>query len=249
MFELLGSLLLLIVLEIVLGIDNLVFITILADRLPAPERTRARQTGLALALLGRIGLLLTIDWMMELTRPLFSVMNHGVSGRDLILGIGGLFLLYKASHGIYEEVEGGHQVRVDGASAPAKSWQVILQIILLDVVFSIDSVITAVGTVDEIWVMVTAVMVAIAIMLVASNGVAGFVNRHPSVKMLALGFLIMIGMSLMAEGAGYHVPKGYIYTAMTFAVFIQAMDMVAARRRRASAEHPAGKPSSVRGVQ
>lgn len=241
MFELLGSLLLLIVLEIVLGIDNLVFIAILADRLPPAERKRARQTGLALALLGRIALLLTIDWMMELTRPLFSVMNHGVSGRDLILGIGGLFLLYKASHGIYEEVESDHELHVGGAPGPAKSWQVIAQIIVLDVVFSIDSVITAVGTVDEIWVMVTAVMVAIAIMLVASNSVAAFVNRHPSVKMLALGFLIMIGMSLMAEGAGYHVPKGYIYTAMTFAAFIQAMDMVAARRRRgAAAKHVRG---------
>jgi predicted tellurium resistance membrane protein TerC len=230
--EQLGSLLLLIVLEIVLGIDNLVFIAILADRLPPAERNRARQGGLALALLGRIGLLLAIDWMMELTRPIFTVMNHGVSGRDLILGLGGLFLLYKAAHGIHEQVEGGHELSAGSRGGAAKSWRIIAQIVLLDMVFSIDSVITAVGMVDEIWVMVTAVIVAIVIMLATAGTIAGFVNRHPSVKMLALGFLLMIGMSLMAEGVGYHVPKGYIYTAMTFAAFIEAMDMLATRRRQ-----------------
>jgi predicted tellurium resistance membrane protein TerC len=234
--EVLGSLLVLIVLEIVLGIDNLVFIAILADRLPGPQRVRARRIGLSLALVARVALLATIDWMMDLTRPIFSVGVHGISWRDVILIGGGLFLLYKAAHGIKEQVEGAHHADADLGARPAFR-SIITQIVLLDIVFSLDSVITAVGTVEEIWVMVVAVMVAIVIMLAVSGTIAGFVNRHPSVKLLALGFLLLIGMSLVAEGSGFHIPKGYIYSAMAFATLIEALDLLAARRRLSATAH------------
>jgi predicted tellurium resistance membrane protein TerC len=234
--EVLGSLLVLIVLEIILGIDNLVFIAILADRLPGPQRVRARRIGLSLALVARVALLATIDWMMDLTRPIFSVGSHGISWRDVILIGGGLFLLYKAAHGIKEQVEGAHHADANLGARPAFR-SIITQIVLLDIVFSLDSVITAVGTVDEIWVMVVAVMVAIVIMLAVSGTIAGFVNRHPSVKLLALGFLLLIGMSLVAEGTGFHIPKGYIYSAMAFATLIEALDLLAARRRLAATPH------------
>jgi predicted tellurium resistance membrane protein TerC len=238
--EILGSLLLLIVLEIVLGIDNLVFIAILADRLPARDRTQARRIGLALALAARVALLATIDWMMDLTRPIFTVSGHGLSWRDVILMGGGLFLLYKAADGIHEQVEGPHHADATAVGTAPTLRRVIAQIVVLDVVFSIDSVITAIGTVDQIWVMVVAVMVAIAIMLAVSGTIAEFVNRHPSVKMLALAFLVLIGMNLMAEAAGFHVPKGYIYSAMAFAALIEGLDLLAARRRIAA---PARKRS------
>jgi predicted tellurium resistance membrane protein TerC len=241
--EVLGSLLLLIVLEIVLGIDNLVFIAILADRLPVQQRSRARRIGLSLALAARVALLATIDWMMDLTRPIFTVGGHGISWRDVILMGGGLFLLYKAAHGIKEQVEGAHGTAAEIGPRPAFR-SVITQIVILDVVFSIDSVITAVGTVDEIWVMVVAVMVAIIIMLVVSATIAEFVNRHPSVKLLALGFLLLIGMSLVAEGSGFHIPKGYIYSAMAFAALIETLDLWAARRRLATTAHT--DPETVR---
>jgi predicted tellurium resistance membrane protein TerC len=234
--EVLGSLLVLIVLEIILGIDNLVFIAILADRLPGPQRVRARRIGLSLALVARVALLATIDWMMDLTRPIFTVGGHGISWRDVILIGGGLFLLYKAAHGIKEQVEGAHHADANLGARPAFR-SIITQIVLLDIVFSLDSVITAVGTVDEIWVMVVAVMVAIVIMLAVSGTIAGFVNRHPSVKLLALGFLLLIGMSLVAEGTGFHIPKGYIYSAMAFATLIEALDLLAARRRLAATAH------------
>jgi predicted tellurium resistance membrane protein TerC len=229
--EVLGSLMLLIVLEIVLGIDNLVFIAILADRLPPKQRKQARQVGLTLALVARIGLLATIGWMMDLTRPVFVVGGHGVSWRDVILIGGGLFLLYKAAHGINAQVEGAqHNDAAAPRAAPALR-AVITQIVLLDAVFSIDSVITAVGTVDEVWVMVVAVVVAIVIMLMVAATIAEFINRHPSVKMLALGFLLLIGTSLVAEGSGFHIPKGYIYSAMAFAALIEVLDLLARRRR------------------
>jgi predicted tellurium resistance membrane protein TerC len=231
--EVLGSLLLLIVLEIVLGIDNLVFIAILADRLPVQQRSRARRIGLSLALVARVALLATIDWMMDLTRPIFTVGGQGISWRDVILMGGGLFLLYKAAHGIKEQVEGAHDTGAALSPRPAFR-SVITQIVVLDIVFSIDSVITAVGTVDEIWVMVVAVMVAIVIMLAVSATIAEFVNRHPSVKLLALGFLLLIGMSLVAEGSGFHIPKGYIYSAMAFAALIETLDLLAAHRRLAA---------------
>jgi len=232
--ELIGSLLLLIVLEVVLGIDNLVFIAILADRLPARQRVQARRIGLALALVARMALLATIDWMMDLTQPVFFVGGHGVSWRDVILIGGGLFLLYKAAHGIVEQMEAAHDDEDDEAKARPTLRRVIIQIVVLDLVFSIDSVITAVGTVDEIWVMVVAVMVAIATMLMVAATIAEFINRHPSIKMLALGFLLLIGMNLLAEGSGFHIPKGYIYSAMAFAALIEAIDLMAGRRRKSA---------------
>ncbi len=231
--EVLGSLLLLIVLEIVLGIDNLIFIAILAGRLPEQQRARARRIGLSLALVARVALLSIIDWMMDLTQPIFAVGAHGVSWRDVILMSGGLFLLYKAAHGMKEQVEGAHGSDAAEIGARPTFRAVIMQILILDVVFSLDSVITAVGTVDEIWVMVVAVIVAIVIMLAVSATIADFVNRHPSVKLLALGFLLLIGMSLLADGSGFHIPKGYIYSAMAFAGLIETMDLLAARRRLA----------------
>jgi predicted tellurium resistance membrane protein TerC len=233
--EIIGSLLLLVVIEIVLGIDNLVFIAILADRLPARQRVQARRIGLALALAARIAMLATIGSMMEMTRPIFSVSGHGVSWRDVILMGGGIFLLYKAAHGLHDQVEGAHDSETARAGPAPTLRQVIAQIVVLDVVFSIDSVITAVGTVDEIWVMVVAVMVAIAIMLAVSGTIAKFINRHPSLKTLALGFLLLIGMNLMAEAAGFHIPKGYIYSAMAFAGLIEAINVLASRRRRKAA--------------
>lgn len=232
--EILGSLLLLIVIEIVLGIDNLVFIAILADRLPVRQRTQARRIGLSLALIARIALLATIGWMMDMTRPIFTVSGHGVSWRDVILIGGGIFLLYKAAHGLHEQVEGGHENDQAGVGAAPTFRRVVGQIVLLDVVFSIDSVITAVGTVDETWVMVAAVIVAIAIMLAVATTISEFINRHPSVKILALGFLLLIGMNLVSEGAGFHIPKGYIYAAMAFAGFIEAIDLIRSGRAKAA---------------
>jgi predicted tellurium resistance membrane protein TerC len=235
-FEILGSLLLLIALEIVLGIDNLIFIAILGDRLPPNQRVHARRIGLSLALVMRVALLATLDWMMNLTEPLIVVMGHGVSWRDVILMAGGLFLLYKAAHGINEEVEGGHERDASAAKKAPTMRRVVAQIVVLDLVFSIDSVITAVGTVDQIWVMVVAVMVAIGIMLSVAGAIAEFVTRHPSIKMLALGFLLLIGMNLVAEAAGFHIPKGYIYSAMAFSTLIELLDLIAGRRRAAAAQ-------------
>jgi predicted tellurium resistance membrane protein TerC len=234
-FEIVGSLLLLIALEIVLGIDNLIFIAILGGRLPSKQRAYARRVGLSLALLMRIALLASLKWMMNLTAPLFAVMSHDVSWRDIILMAGGVFLLYKAAHGINEEVEGGHDRDTAGGKGAPTLRRVIAQIVVLDLVFSIDSVITAVGTVDQIWIMVTAVMVAIGIMLTIAGAISEFVNRHPSIKMLALGFLLLIGMNLVAEAAGFHIPKGYIYSAMAFATLVEILDLIAGPRRAAVA--------------
>ena len=217
------ALLTLTVLEIVLGIDNIVFISILAGKLPAADRGRARKIGLSLAMLIRIGLLLSISWVMGLTRPLFAVFTHGVSGRDLILLLGGLFLLAKSTMEIHEKLEGeeGHS-----ASARAKSFAgIIVQILLLDIVFSLDSVITAVGMADDVAIMIVAVVVAVGVMLVSADSISTFVEAHPTVKMLALSFLLLIGMSLVAEGAGQHVPKGYIYFAMGFSIFVEMINL------------------------
>jgi predicted tellurium resistance membrane protein TerC len=215
-------------LEIVLGIDNLVFISILASKLPENQQARARQVGLSLALVTRILLLLTISWIIGLTAPLFSVMGQEISGRDLILIAGGIFLLYKATREIHERLEGetGH---ASAKVAPSFS-AVIIQILLLDVVFSLDSVITAVGMVDEIMVMVLAVTIAIGIMLVSAGGISDFVNRHPTVKMLALSFLLLIGFTILLEGFEFHVPKGYIYFAMGFSVFVEMLNLRAKQR-------------------
>jgi predicted tellurium resistance membrane protein TerC len=211
------------VLEIVLGIDNIVFISILAGKLRGEERQRARNIGLSLAMFIRIALLLSITWVMGLTEPLFGVLEQEISGRDLILVLGGLFLIGKSTYEIHDKLEGheGH----GSARAAASFAGVIIQILLLDIVFSLDSVITAVGMADDIAVMVLAVIIAVGIMLVSAGPVSEFVERHPTVKMLALSFLLLIGVSLMAEGFEQHIPKGYIYFAMGFSIFVEMINL------------------------
>ena len=211
------------VLEIVLGIDNIVFISILAGRLPKESRARARKVGLSLAMLMRIALLLSITWVMRLTAPLFTVVGQAISGRDLILIVGGLFLLAKSTHEIHEKLEGEE----GGASAKvvASFGAIIVQILLLDIVFSLDSVITAVGMAEDVAVMILAVMIAVGVMLLSAGAISDFVERHPTVKMLALSFLLLIGVSLVAEGFDQHIPKGYIYFAMFFSVFVEMINL------------------------
>ena len=231
MFEFLGdpgtwvvALLTLTVLEIVLGIDNIIFISILAGKLPADQQNRARIVGLSLAMFMRIALLFSISWVIGLTGTLFSVLDFDISGRDLILLGGGLFLLGKATFEIHEKLEG--EEHAGGAAAGTASFaSVIAQIVVLDAVFSLDSVITAVGMADELWVMVAAVVIAIGVMLVSAGTISDFVNRHPTVKMLALSFLLLIGMSLVADGLDVHIPKGYIYFAMGFSVFVEVLNL------------------------
>jgi predicted tellurium resistance membrane protein TerC len=220
------------VLEIVLGIDNIIFISVLSSKLPVDQQPRARTTGLMAAMVMRIAMLFAIAWMARLTAPLFVVLDHGVSGRDLILLVGGLFLLAKATHEIHEKIEGEHH---EGESKTAATMgSVIAQIMVLDIVFSLDSVITAIGMVDDIRIMVAAVVIAVGIMLLAAGPVSRFVEAHPTVKMLALSFLLLIGMTLFADGLGFHIPKGYIYFAMGFSVLVEFFNLrVAARRRRA----------------
>jgi len=228
-----ASLLTLTVLEIVLGIDNLIFISIVAGRLPGHMQARARTVGLSLALIMRLALLASISWLVGLTAPVFSVLGHGVSWRDLILAGGGLFLLYKGTKEIHELVEGPEEGETSQDARRKVSFaSVIGQIIVLDIVFSLDSVITAVGMADNLWVMSTAVLVAVVIMLFASGTVANFVNRHPSVKMLALSFLLLIGMVLVADGMGFHVPKGFIYAAMGFSVAVESLNLLARRKKQ-----------------
>ena len=211
------------VLEIVLGIDNIVFISILAGRLPKESRARARKVGLTLAMLMRIALLLSITWVMRLTAPLFTVVGQDISGRDLILIVGGLFLLAKSTHEIHEKLEGEE----GGASAKvvASFGAIIVQIMLLDIVFSLDSVITAVGMAEDVAVMILAVIIAVGVMLVSAGAISDFVERHPTVKMLALSFLLLIGVSLVAEGFDQHIQKGYIYFAMFFSVFVEMINL------------------------
>ena len=211
-------------LEIVLGIDNIIFISILADRLPANQRQRARTTGLLLAMLMRIALLFSIGWILGLTQTLFTVAGHPFNGRDLILLLGGLFLIYKSTTEIHAKLEGEEHERETGAATISFS-SVIIQIVLLDIVFSIDSVITAIGMTTNITIAVVAVVISIGIMLVAAKPLADFVNRHPTVKILALSFLLLIGMTLVAEGLGQHIPKGYIYFAMTFSVVVEILNL------------------------
>ena len=239
------ALLTLTLLEIVLGIDNVVFISILADKLPEHQRARARRLGLALALITRVLLLLSLSWVIRLTEPLFTVIGQEISGRDLILIGGGLFLLGKSTYEIHENLEGeeGHS----SAKTRATFAGVIVQILLLDIVFSLDSVITAVGMVDEIVVMIAAVVIAILVMLVSAEAISGFVNRHPTIKMLALSFLLLIGFALLLEGFDQHVPKGYIYFAMGFSVFVEFLNLrVRRRRERARAEQAADRPVHLR---
>ncbi len=228
------SLLTLAALEIVLGIDNIVFITIVAGKLPEHQRPMATRLGLALAMLSRLALLASLSWVMRLSSPLFSVFAHPVTGRDLILILGGLFLIGKATFEIYDKVEAAHPAHtVAGGQPGAAMASVLVQIMILDIVFSLDSVITAVGMVDELAIMAIAVVVAVAVMLIFAVPVGNFVERHPSVKILALAFLVMIGTMLVAEGTGQHVNKGYIYFAMAFSLTIEILNMrYRARQRR-----------------
>jgi predicted tellurium resistance membrane protein TerC len=213
------------ILEIVLGIDNIVFISILSDRVAPARQAAARRVGLLLAMGTRLALLVSIVWIMRLTEPLLAVLGHPVSGRDLILMAGGLFLLWKSTREIHHKLEGADEERA--ASGHASFLSVVVQIALLDVVFSLDSVITAVGVADHLGVMVTAVVVSVGFMMLAAERVSAFVNRHPTVKMLALSFLLLIGMSLLAEGAGQHIPKGYIYFAMGFSILVETLNQKA----------------------
>jgi len=211
------------VLEIVLGIDNIVFISILAGKLRQEDRARARKVGLSLAMIIRILLLLSITWVMGLTAPLFAVLGYEISGRDLILLVGGLFLIGKSTLEIHEKLEG---VEGHGSARVAKSFaSVIIQILLLDIVFSLDSVITAVGMAEDVAVMILAVIIAVGVMLVSSGAISEFVDRHPTVKILALSFLLLIGVSLIGEGLDQHIPKGYIYFAMAFSVFVEMINL------------------------
>jgi predicted tellurium resistance membrane protein TerC len=219
------------VLEVVLGIDNVVFISILAGKLPRDQQNKARRVGLGLAMIMRILLLLSLTWIIKLTAPLFTVLGEEISGRDLVLIIGGLFLLFKSTREIHERLEGeeGH-----GSARVAPSLvSVLIQIMLLDIVFSLDSVITAVGMAEDLGVMVTAVVIAVGFMLLFSRPISEFVDEHPTIKMLALSFLLLIGMALIAEGLDLHIPKGYIYFAMAFSVGVELLNLRMRRRAKA----------------
>jgi len=223
------ALLTLTALEIVLGIDNIIFISILAGKLPRGEQANARRLGLGAAMITRILLLLSIAWVIRLTAPLFTVLGQELSGRDLILLVGGLFLLGKATYEIHDKLEGeeGHA----SSKAAASFAGVIVQIMLLDIVFSLDSVITAVGMVDEVAIMIAAVVIAVGVMLLASGAISRFVEEHPTIKILALSFLLLIGMSLVAEAFDQHIPKGYIYFAMGFSVFVEMLNLKMRKNR------------------
>lgn len=221
--ELWIALITLLALEIVLGIDNVVFISILATKLPPDQEKKAMRVGLALAMLIRIALLFSLSWLIGLTDPLVTLLGEEISGRDMILMAGGLFLIGKSTHEMHDKLEG---VEGEASAKVAPSfWSVIVQILLLDIVFSLDSVITAIGMVDELWVMVTAVVVAVAIMMFAAPTIASFVHRHPTVKMLALAFLVLIGVTLIAESLDHHIPKGYIYFSMAFSLGVEFLNM------------------------
>lgn len=213
----------LVALELVLGVDNVIFISILAGKLPLKQQSKARKTGIALAVISRILLLLSLSWIIGLTEPIFSIFNFHISGRDLILLIGGLFLMGKATMEIHQKLEGveGHS----STKVKATFWSVILQVLILDMVFSLDSVITAVGMVDEVAVMIAAVIVAAGGMILSADALSNFVERHPTVKMLALSFLLMIGFTLIVESLHQHIPKGYIYFAMGFSIFVEMLNL------------------------
>jgi predicted tellurium resistance membrane protein TerC len=217
------ALLTLTVLEIVLGIDNIVFISIMADRLPEAQQGKARRLGLAVALVSRILLLISLSWVIQLTEPLFSLWGFEISGRDLILLVGGLFLLYKSTHEIHDKLEG--KEGAPKGKAVATLTGVVIQIGLLDIIVSLDSVITAVGMANELAIMIAAIMIAVGIMMYASGPISSFVNKHPTLKILALSFLLLIGVSLLVEALHAHIPKGYIYFAMAFSVFVEMINL------------------------
>ncbi len=228
-------------LEIVLGIDNIIFISILVGRLPPDKRDQARRLGLGFAMVSRLLLLFSLSWVMGLTADLFAIAGHGFSGRDMVLLLGGIFLLYKASHEIFVEVEAREQhapAATDDAAVKAAGaklfWAIIGQIAIIDIVFSLDSVITAVGMVDQISVMVAAVVTSVGVMLVAAKPIGEFVDKHPSVKVLALAFLVMVGMALTAEAFDQEIPKGYIYAAMAFSLAVEALNIRARGKRQAA---------------
>ncbi len=218
------GLLTLTVLEVVLGIDNIIFISILAGRLPPAEQPRARQLGLGGAFVTRVLLLMSIAWLVRLTRPLFSVLGHGFSGRDLILLVGGLFLIAKATYEIHGKLEGEEQTSEERSNARSL-WAVVTQIMLIDIIFSLDSVITAVGMVENVAIMIAANVIALGIMLASAGPIARFVDMHPTIKMLALAFLVLIGTQLVAESLGTHIPKGYTYFAMAFSVTVEMLNL------------------------
>jgi len=221
------------VLEIVLGIDNVVFISILSGKLPLEQQRKARLMGLAAAMISRILLLASLAWIMKLSAPLFNVLGNEISGRDLILILGGLFLLVKATREIHEGLEGGHEGGERRAAATMAS--VISQIMLVDIVFSLDSVITAVGMANDLGVMVTAIVIAVGFMMLFAEPVSKFIDTHPTVKVLALSFLLLIGVALVADGLDHHIPKGYIYFAMAFSIFVELINLRSTRR----SAHPA----------
>ncbi|MFV0336974.1 MAG: TerC family protein [Chthoniobacterales bacterium] len=232
LFELAIAFLTLTVLEIVLGIDNIIFISILAGKLPKEQQARARFVGLALAMITRVLLLLSISWMARLTDPLFEVFSHGVSGRDLILIVGGIFLVWKSTHEIHNKLEDAAESH-EPSRVGITFRSVIIQIILLDVVFSLDSVITAVGMVNNISIMIAAVVIAVIFMMFFAGPISDFVESHPTIKILALSFLLLIGVALIADGCGQHIPKGYIYFAMGFSVFVEVLNI---RMKKSSAK-------------
>lgn len=222
-------------LEIVLGIDNLIFISILANKLPKEKQSKARQLGLSLALVLRIGLLFSISWIMSLTKDLFSISEHGISGRDIILILGGLFLIYKSVTEIHEKMENAESTLVVSTKIVTFG-NIVLQILLIDVVFSLDSVITAVGMTEHISIMIAAVVISMIIMMISATTLSDFVNKHPAIKVLALAFLLMIGVALIAEGMDFHIPKGYIYFSMAFAVLVEFINIRIGARRNSNSK-------------
>lgn len=232
----------LVAMEVVLGIDNLIFISILSNKLPEHQREKARRLGIALALVLRLVLLSAVAWIVQLTDPLFTAFDHAFSARDLILIAGGLFLVWKATKEIHHSVDPEPTEHVAAAAVPAFG-AAIVQILVLDLVFSVDSIITAVGMTDHVPVMMVAVIIAVMVMLFASTPLANFINHNPTVVMLALGFLLMIGMTLIADGLGFHVPKGYVYAAMGFSALVEALNMLSRRARARKAAEAAGRTS------
>jgi predicted tellurium resistance membrane protein TerC len=223
--------------EIVLGIDNIVFLAILSQRLPAAQQPKARQLGLILALGMRLGLLFALRWIMGLTAPLFTVMGNQISGRDLVLLGGGLFLIGKSTHEIHDKLEVQHEEEASGTRKTASFVGVLAQIAVLDIVFSLDSVITAVGMAQQLWIMVVAMVAAVGVMLLSAGKISEFIGRHPSMKILALSFLLLIGVLLMAEGFGKHIEKGYIYFAMGFALLVELLNLRMRKKQKPVALH------------